>query len=99
MADSLGIVPNIKNSAEIPIRFPYCFTYHLSVTEWIYITPLAILIVLMGICPEIFLSKIRPGVSHLAKNYQSYRLLIGDESQDDQVKPMMSARNPLGGER
>ena len=69
----------------------------LSVTEWIYITPLAILIVLMGICPEIFLSKIRPGVSHLAKNYQSYRLLIGDESQDDQVKPMMSARNPLGG--
>jgi NADH-quinone oxidoreductase subunit M len=46
----------------------------LSPREFAYLTPLAILAVLMGIYPNLFLDKIRPSVEHLAQNFKQYRL-------------------------
>ncbi len=42
--------------------------------ELTYLVPLAVLIIVMGIFPNIFLDKVRPSIEHLAKNYQSYTL-------------------------
>jgi len=47
----------------------------LSPRELGYIAPLAILAILMGIYPNLFLDKVRPSVEHLSNNYQSYRLI------------------------
>jgi NADH-quinone oxidoreductase subunit M len=46
----------------------------LSTIELSYILPLIVLIIVMGICPNIFLNKIKPSVSHLAANFQKYNL-------------------------
>lgn len=42
--------------------------------EYIYITPLVVLSIVMGVFPEVFLGKIRVSVAHLANNYQHYQL-------------------------
>lgn len=42
--------------------------------EFLYIAPLAILIVLTGVLPNLFLDKVRPSIKHLSDNYQEYRL-------------------------
>ncbi len=48
----------------------------LSRREYLYITPLIVLTVFMGVFPELFLSKIRSSVGHLASNFQHYHLKI-----------------------
>ena len=49
----------------------------LNLQEFLYLTPLAILIIVMGVFPELFLKKMRTSVSHLSKNYHSYDLSSG----------------------
>jgi len=46
----------------------------LSIKEFVYLTPLAILAIVMGVYPKAFLEKARPSISYLAKNYSEYRL-------------------------
>ena len=48
----------------------------LSVREFAYLTPLAVLAIVMGVFPNLFLDKIRPSVDHLAKDYRHYRLTV-----------------------
>jgi len=52
----------------------------LTPREFGYLTPLAILAILMGIYPNLFLDKIRPSVEHLANNYKNYRLVAVERS-------------------
>jgi NADH-quinone oxidoreductase subunit M len=47
----------------------------LNAREFAYLTPLAILAILMGVYPNLFIDKIKPSISHLAKNYKNYRLV------------------------
>lgn len=46
----------------------------LSTQEFIYLTPLVILCVVMGIFPNFFLAKSRVAIENLAKNYAHYEL-------------------------
>jgi NADH-quinone oxidoreductase subunit M len=55
----------------------------LSPREFAYLTPLAVLAVLMGIYPNLFLDKIRPSVEHLAQNYKQYRLNAAVQPAED----------------
>ena len=48
----------------------------LSPLEFTYLTPLAVLAIVMGVVPNLFLDKIRPSIDHLAKNYKTYNLSI-----------------------
>lgn len=41
-----------------------------------YLTPLAVLIVVMGIFPNAFLDKARPSIEYLAQNYNHYQLPV-----------------------
>jgi NADH-quinone oxidoreductase subunit M len=50
--------------------------------EYLYITPLIVLSLVMGIYPEMFLGKIRASVSHLANNYQHYQLKLRGNGLD-----------------
>ncbi|MBP9706707.1 MAG: NADH-quinone oxidoreductase subunit M [Oligoflexales bacterium] len=52
----------------------------LSALEFMYLTPLAILIVVMGIFPNFFLDKTKVSIEYLAKNYRSYELAIPTSS-------------------
>ncbi|MGE0171526.1 MAG: NuoM family protein [Oligoflexales bacterium] len=52
----------------------------LSIREFIYLTPLCVLAVVMGIYPNLFLDKIKPSVDYLAKNFSSYQLVIEESS-------------------
>jgi NADH-quinone oxidoreductase subunit M len=49
----------------------------LSVREFAYLTPLAVLAIVMGVFPNLFLDKIRPSIAYMAEHYQTYRLQIG----------------------
>jgi NADH-quinone oxidoreductase subunit M len=46
----------------------------LSKLETTYILPLIVLIIVMGVFPNLFLNKIKPSVSHLANTFQNYHL-------------------------
>jgi NADH-quinone oxidoreductase subunit M len=59
----------------------------LTAREVGYLAPLAVLAVLMGIFPGIFLDKIRPSIEHLAKNYKSYRLVAVDGPESGDTSP------------
>ena len=48
----------------------------LSFIEFVYITPLAFLIVVMGVFPNIFLDRIRPSVEYLGSTYKTYKLSV-----------------------
>ena len=50
----------------------------LNLREFAYLTPLAILAIVMGIMPGLFLDKVKPSIEHLAKNYTNYRLVAFD---------------------
>jgi len=50
--------------------------------ELSYLTPLAVLAIVMGIFPNLFLDKVRPSIAYLAKNYQEYRLTDADQAHD-----------------
>lgn len=52
----------------------------LRLQEFLYMAPLAFLIILMGIFPELFLKKMRASVKHLAKRYHHYNLMIKDSN-------------------
>jgi len=59
----------------------------LTPREFAYLTPLAILAIVMGIFPNFFLNKIRPSVEYLAKDFSKYRLVAssGVLAEDDSV--------------
>ncbi len=46
----------------------------LDLREFLYLTPLMILMILMGVAPELFLKKMKPSIEHLAQTYRSYAL-------------------------
>lgn len=46
----------------------------LSVREFIYLTPLAVLAIVMGIFPNVFIGKTKPSIELLAKNFKNYSL-------------------------
>ncbi|MCX6115936.1 MAG: NADH-quinone oxidoreductase subunit M [Proteobacteria bacterium] len=54
----------------------------LSPREFGYLVPLAVLAIVMGVFPNLFMSKLKPSVQFLAKNYREYRLeyRLGSES-------------------
>ena len=60
----------------------------LTPREFGYLTPLAILAVLMGVYPNLFLDKIRPSVEHLASNYKNYRLVAVERPDADLEHPI-----------
>jgi NADH-quinone oxidoreductase subunit M len=43
--------------------------------EWAALAPLAVLVIAMGVVPNLFLAKVRPSIDHLATNYRHYRLI------------------------
>lgn len=45
-----------------------------TVTEFIYMTPLAILIILMGVAPNLFLDKVRSSIEYFSQNIYDYEL-------------------------
>jgi NADH-quinone oxidoreductase subunit M len=47
----------------------------LSAREVVYLLPLAVLAIVMGVFPNLFLDKIRPSIDNLAENFKSYRLV------------------------
>jgi len=47
----------------------------LTPREFAYLTPLAILAIVMGVFPGLFLDKIRPSIENLANNYKSYKIV------------------------
>ena len=47
----------------------------LTPREFAYLTPLAILAIVMGVFPNLFLDKIRPSIENLANNYKSYKIV------------------------
>lgn len=54
----------------------------LSFREFVYLTPLAFLAILMGVVPGLFLDKVRPSIAYLAKNYHQYHLQIAASDLD-----------------
>ena len=40
--------------------------------------PLAVLAILMGVFPGLFLDKVKPSIEHLAANYKHYRLIVNN---------------------
>ena len=42
--------------------------------EIAYLLPLIVLVIIMGIVPELFLHKIKPSIEHLANNFRNYQL-------------------------
>lgn len=58
----------------------------LNLREHLYLAPLIILILAMGLFPEFFLNKIRPSINHLAKNYSQYRILISREQNSQKTE-------------
>ncbi len=60
----------------------------ISPREFAYLLPLAILAIVMGVFPNLFLDKVRPSIDHLAKSYRTYRLAVVSPSEPahDDVK-------------
>ncbi len=48
----------------------------LTPREFGYLLPLAVLCVVMGVFPNVFLDRVKPSIEHLAKNYQNYQLVV-----------------------
>lgn len=51
----------------------------LNAREWGYLLPLAILAIVMGIFPNLFLDRVRPSIEHLSHNYKHYRLVAVED--------------------
>jgi NADH-quinone oxidoreductase subunit M len=56
----------------------------LSPREFAYLVPLAILAIVMGIFPNVFLDKVRPSIEYLSANYKNYRLVAESCDSHDQ---------------
>jgi NADH-quinone oxidoreductase subunit M len=52
----------------------------LSPREFGYLIPLAVLAIVMGVFPNLFLDKVRPSIEYLSANYKNYRL-VADSCQ------------------
>lgn len=48
----------------------------LSGLEFLYITPLAVLVILMGVWPNLFLDRAKASITHLSAKYQQYSIAI-----------------------
>ena len=66
--------------------------------EFLYLTPLAVLAVVMGIYPNAFLDKTRPSIEHLSKNFLSYQLVAEQASEVDNEQAWTDVRQQLGKE-
>jgi NADH-quinone oxidoreductase subunit M len=67
----------------------------LSIREFAYLIPLALLVVAMGVFPNFFLSKIRPSIDHLAETYQNYRLYVHVPTDHDQNSVSLNIGQPF----
>ena len=47
----------------------------LTPREFAYLTPLAILAIVMGVFPNLFLDKVKPSIENLANNFRNYRIV------------------------
>jgi NADH-quinone oxidoreductase subunit M len=47
----------------------------LSPREFAYLTPLAVLAIVMGVFPNLFLDKVRPSIENLANNFRNYKIV------------------------
>jgi NADH-quinone oxidoreductase subunit M len=47
----------------------------LTPREFAYLTPLAVLAVVMGVFPNLFLDKVKPSIENLANNFRNYRIV------------------------
>lgn len=56
----------------------------LSPREFTYLVPLAILAIVMGVFPNVFLDKVRPSIEYLSANYKNYRLVAESCDSHDQ---------------
>ena len=64
----------------------------LTPREFAYLTPLAILAIVMGVFPNLFLDKVKPSIENLANNFRNYRIvaeapiatsfLLGEEQKE-----------------
>jgi NADH-quinone oxidoreductase subunit M len=54
----------------------------LTPREFAYLAPLAVLAVVMGVAPNLFLDRVRPSIEHLANTYQQYRLVAVEQERD-----------------
>lgn len=54
----------------------------LTVREWLYLAPLAVLVIAMGIYPNLFLDKTRESIKYFASHYKTYRLIISEKDQN-----------------
>ncbi len=77
----------------------------LNAREFSYLAPLAVLAILMGIYPNLFLDKVRPSIEHLSGNFRHYRLIaVSGSAVDskiaspyelhDAISTKLSARKP-----
>lgn len=64
----------------------------LTVREHLYLAPLAILVVVMGVWPEAFLGPARASIEHLARNYQRYQLTETGSHSVDRANAAPEAR-------
>ncbi len=56
----------------------------LTPREFAYLVPLAVLAIVMGIFPNVFLDKVRPSIEYLSANYKNYRLVADSCDSHDQ---------------
>jgi NADH-quinone oxidoreductase subunit M len=57
----------------------------LNAQEFTFLVPLAVLAIVMGVYPKIFLDKVKPSISYFASNFQEYRLTAAETPQPDLV--------------
>lgn len=67
----------------------------LNFVEFLYLTPLAILAIVMGVFPNLFLDKVRPSIHHLATTYQEYRLEAEHMLEDIPQQSGTDAKTPV----
>jgi len=67
----------------------------LSPREFLYLIPLAVLAIVMGVFPGLFIDRIKPSIEHFAKNYKQYRLEVvsrGPESEQENLSHLSEVR-------
>lgn len=66
----------------------------LNAREFAYLTPLAILIIAMGIFPDHFMSKSKASIEHLATSFQNYRIFYQQVADNDRPNFQTSIETP-----
>lgn len=57
----------------------------LTPLEFGYLVPLAVLAIVMGVMPNLFLDKTKPSIEYLAKNFKEYRLTVTADNNSGDV--------------